>query len=357
MFSTELRSTVAQELGAALRQGLSSKLTELANDKALASVLRDEAQRTLDMLTVSYDCAIVNPSTGINEMVAPAVILLADDKGDVDIPLLIVVVDFSSIPDDQDVARLLHMYPNATIIRADIPYRKPKARIAAFNASNTTPVYTLSYDIIIRSSNPAATSIPRGVEISSTSSPSDKLHFLVRKRPLLQQQEDTRGVSLEIPLAILLPEVTWRIALTHPAAGAADLLSIQLQHASLRRSLSIAAVRQKNMDILRSKSTDSNPRTSPAALPFGGFGPLMTRRLHTRAFPSTSTAAPTSSCAFETVDKSLRYGSLSVLLRGHGIKLNSAGLGGRASAGTGSNLASLRTIQGFGWRLVRWIRG
>lgn len=359
MFSTELRSTVSQELGAALRQSLTSKLTELVNDNALTSAIRDEAQITLDMLTVSYDCAVFNPSTGTREMIIPAVILLADDKGDVDIPLLMLVVDFSSSPDDQNAARLLDMYPGATIIRADIPYLNPKARIAAFNAGNTVSVHKLFYDIIIRSSNAAVTSAFHGVDNLSSSSPSNRLQFLVRNRPLLQQQKNIKEELLEIPLAILFPELAWRIASTHPAAGAAGLLSIQLQHASLRRSLSIAAVRQKNMDILRSKSTENKPRPSPAALPLGGSSLPSNRGLHTRAFPSTLAAAATRSCAFNTAGTVPKHG-LADMPRGHSLRPNSGRFGGRASgmalSGPGSNLGSLRALLGFGWFLAHRMR-
>lgn len=372
MFSTELRSTFSQELGAALRQSLTDKLTELAGDIALPTVLRDEAQRTLDMLTASYDCSIYNPATGTREMIIPAVILLADDKGHADKPLLMLMVDFSNSPDDQDAARLLHMYPGATILRADIPYQDPSARSAAFNSGSTTTsvLHTCSYDIIIHSSNAAATSHFHQANKSSCCSPPAKLHYLVRNRALLQHQETqpANGEPLEIPLAILLPELAWRVALAHPAAGAAGLLSIQLQHETLRRCLSIAAVRQKNVDMLRSRpSTEKKPGPSPFTLPLGGWNLMSTRGLHTRASPWVSDAASACSHASRTAAGCCGDDPAVDVFRGHGhgLGFSSVGLGGRASriaiargclGFPGSHLASLRTILGFGRRFSRRMR-
>ncbi|ROW07289.1 hypothetical protein VMCG_03905 [Cytospora schulzeri] len=334
MFSTELRSSFSQGLGAAIRESLASKLTDLTNDNTLASTLRDEVQRTLDMLTISYDCAIINPSTGTREII-PAVILLADDKCDVDKPLLMLVVDFSSNPDDHYAAHLLDMYPNAAIIRADIPYRDREVRTAAYRAGNTASLYTCFYDIIIRSSNSASTSTMYNVEGSSSSSLPDKLHFLVRNRPLLQQPDDGDKKPIGIPLAIFFPELTWRVALAHPAAGAAGVLSMQLQHAILQRILRIAAVRQKNMDMLRSKSTENKP--SPSALPLSGFGIPFFRGLHTLTFSSNSAAVDSRSCTCNAADKGRAAGF--VMPRRHG-----------------SDVTNLRGLVGFGWRLARRFR-
>lgn len=361
MFSTELRSTLFQELGAALRDRVNSKLTELAKDNTLAHTIREEAQRYLDMLTVSYDCVIFNPSTGTREMVVPAVVLLVDDQGDVNTPLLAVMVNFSSKPNDQAAARLLDLYPYTTIIRVDIPYVKPKARVAAADAGNTASSYSCWYDIIIRASTLAANGDKKLASSSSSSTSANRLHFLLRKRLLPQQKSEDEGKYLEIPLVFILPELAWRISLAHPAAAAAGLLSIKLPYASLRKSLAIAAVRQKNVDKLRLKSSTGAKQPPSSTLPSGGVCLQPSHGLHTFVSPSTYAPTFTRTRAFDGLGNGCSD-DLVAILYGHGHIKGFSRFGGRVSGavpavgGIGRpnrNVANLGSLLGFGWRLAR----
>ncbi|KUI62777.1 hypothetical protein VP1G_09902 [Cytospora mali] len=369
MFSTELRRTFSQELGSILRDRLACKLSELANDKTLTPILRDESQSISDMLIASYDSPIINPCTGTHEMIVPAVLLLADDKGNMDKPLIVLMVDFSGQPDDEDAARLLDIYPDATIIRVDIPYRNPDARMAAYSIGDTASAYSCSYDIIIRAST--ATTISHKYssalpEPSSSSLSSNKLRYLIRNRPLVKRQKDSEDKSIELPLAMLLPELTWRITMAHPAA--AGQLTVKLRYASLRRCLTMAAVRQKNMDLLRHKSTEAR-RPSSADPPLGalGFGLPPYRRLHTltRSFtpaPVPALAPATTHTRIFDTDRKDGTNGFAVMPRRRGLDPSFAGCDGRilssstAVAGLGvpkKDVSNLRTWLDFGRRLAR----
>ncbi|KUI72501.1 hypothetical protein VM1G_07658 [Cytospora mali] len=364
MFSTELRRTFSQELGSIFRDRLACKLSELANDKALTPGLRYEAQNISDMLIASYDSPIINPSTGIHEMIVPAVLLLADDKGNMDRPLIVLMVDFSGQPDDEDAARLLDIYPDATIIRADVPYRRPHARMAAYKAGNIASVYSCSYDIIIRAGTAATTNSheysPALPAPLSSSLSSNKLRYLVRNRPLVNGQKDNEDRSIELPLAMLLPELTWRITMAHPAA--AGRLTVKLQYASLRRCLGMAAVRQKNMDLLRQSSAGAG-KPSSADPPLGalGFGLPPYRRLHTLTRSLTPAPAPTHTRVFDT-DRKDCTNDLALIPHRRGLGPSFAGCDGRIPGsfttvgGLGiprKDMSTLRILLGFGRRLAR----
>ncbi|KAK7736636.1 hypothetical protein SLS53_006839 [Cytospora paraplurivora] len=308
MYSSELRSTFSQELGAALHNHVSHKLVELANDNSLPTPLRNEAQLTKDMITASYDCAIFNPTTGVHEMIIPAALILADSKQGVDTPLLILLVDFSRKRTGNTAVNLLDMYPDAIIIRVDIPYLDPEARLATIRAGNTASPYTCLYDIIIRANTAAANSF------------------------------------------------------SHDAA-AAGRLSIRLRFATIRRCLSLAAVRQKHMDILRLKSTGHKPSQGhQAASPLGGFGtPLIPHGLHTLAFPATPSLTSTCKGTVTAVEHGRDEG-LAASNGGHGLGLSYDHYGGRVSGpvlaiggfgGHRRHVANLKTFLNLGRRLAR----
>ncbi|ROW09874.1 hypothetical protein VPNG_06293 [Cytospora leucostoma] len=364
MYSSELRSTFSQELGAALRNHVNHKLAELANDDSLPTVLRNEVQRTQDMLTASYDCGIFDPTTGVHEMIVPATLILADAKQGVDTPLLILLVDFSRRRTGNTAVHLLDMYPDAMIIRVDIPYLDPKARLATIRAGNTASPYTCLYDIIIRANAAAANSFSHdGNDPSSPSSPStfNKIHFLARNRLLLQHQKDDEE-SLEIPLVLLLPELTWRILLAHPAAAAAGRLSIRLRCATIRRCLNLAAVRQKNMDMLRLKSTGRKPYQGyQAAPPLGSFGTSASHGLHTLALPATLSLISSCKRTITAVEQGHNEGP-AASHSGHGLGIRFGHYHGRVSGpvlaaggfgGHHRHVANSKTLLNLGWRLAR----
>lgn len=364
MHSSELRSTFSQELGAALHKHVSHKLAEIANDDSLPTPLRNEVQRTQDMLTASYDCAIFDPTSGVHEMIVPAALILADGSQNTDTPLLILLVDFSKKQNGSTAARLLDMYPDAIIIRVAIPYLDPMARLATIRPGTTASPYTCSYDIIIRANTAEANSKSHdGKNPSLPSSPitSNTVHFLARNRLLLQHQEDDEE-SLGIPLVLLLPELTWRILLARPEAAAAGVLSIRLRCATMRRCLDLAAVRQKNMDILRLKSTRHKPYQGyQAATPLGGFGTPSAQRLHTLACPATLSLVSSCKGTVTAVEQGRNEGP-AVSYGGHGLGLSFDHDGGRVSGpvlavggfwGRHRHVANLQTLLNLGRCLAR----